>query len=147
MKIVLDYPKYKENFAGIMRSAFIFGVEEVIVLRPRFVLKRYSQDTPNAFKNLKVTQIDNFDFQATESCAVVECDGHEISDEILTGVDTLIFGPEDGTCLISCEKRIKLPMVYRGKGACLNLCVAASIAMYELAKHESNLHRRSTMRV
>lgn len=134
--IALDNPKCKMNVGGVMRAAFIYEADLVVIAKGRF--ERVSTDTFKGWRHVPVIQNDNvFDAIPYDTVPVavdLVADAIPLPTYRHPQRAFYIFGAEDATLgariLNRCRDKIYIPM--RG---CMNLAACVNVVLYDrLAK-------------
>ena len=141
MKICMVSPKRYNNVYSVLRLADGLGIEELIIVSPRDLIKErlsrklfVSKDPWNIITVLDSTR-ELRDYIADEY--VVSMELHPKAQDIATfqwkDDPVIVVGPEDGSIpdeIISISDDIvKLPM--KGKVRCLNVACAATLAAWD----------------
>lgn len=134
--IALDNPKDKYNVGGVMRAAFVYDAQMVVIGNGRF--ERVASDTFKAWRHVPVIR-NNDVFDA------LPFDTVPVAVDLVEGATPLpqyvhpqrafyVFGAEDATLgarvLDRCRDKVFIPM--RG---CMNLAACVNVVLYDrLAK-------------
>jgi len=132
--IGIEYPKYKENYGSLYRTALIFGASFVFVIGGRY--KPQKQDTMKSYKH-----IPSFSFDCIEDLIKINTHARIVGIELVDNAGQLIkywhrdqsiyiLGSESiglsSNTINKCDDIIKLP-----GDVSLNVSVAGSIVLYD----------------
>lgn len=132
--IALDNPKHAVNVGSVLRAAYCYGVNSVVMSGKRFTDMRHCTDTMKAWRHLPVVECDDVMHQIPYSCVPVAVEFIE------SGIPLpqfqhperayYIFGAEDNTLgkrvLNKCAHVVYVPTNW-----CMNLAATVNVVLYD----------------
>lgn len=140
MKVLFNDIKFESNLGNIIRHAFCFGVDEIILTEKQRKLKKTKLDRRSVGFNekVKMTTVNLQDYltnyKGRKICPIPEENCKSIKEFTFRKDDLLLFGNEDNVpreIQDQADEFLYIPMDEKITKQCLNLATTFSIIAYE----------------
>lgn len=132
--IALDHPKFGGNVGAVMRAAFCFSAQMVVIAGQRF--RREQPDTPHAWKHIPTLEVgevfDALPFDCIPIAVDLLPDATPLPDFTHPERAFYIFGAEDATLGHRIVSRCPHKLVVPTRG-CMNLGATVNVVLYDRA--------------